>query len=92
MYFFVCVDINESLFRKLIVQLAMDFDQNVSDRMKYLMTLFDKDNDGFVSEQDLRNVYGAIGIQVPVEPIINLIHKFDVDKDNKLNAEGYQNL
>lgn len=67
----------------------MDFDRNVPERMKYLMTLFDKDNDGFVSELDLCQVYDAIGIQVPIEPIRSLISKYDVDGDNKLSVAGW---
>jgi len=85
-----CID--EATFQKLIVQLAVDFDRNIEERMNYLMNLFDKDGDGFVSEADLCNVYDAIGIQVPMDPIKCLISKFDVDGDGKLSAEEFEQL
>ncbi|CAL8137471.1 unnamed protein product [Orchesella dallaii] len=84
--------IDEGLFRKLIIHLAMDFDKNVSDRMKYLMGLFDKDQDGFVSEFDLCEVYDSIGISVPLEPIRCLIQRYDIDGDNKLSVEEFEQL
>jgi len=84
--------IDENLFKKLVVQLAIDFDRNIVERMKYLLTLFDKDKDGFVSEADLCEVYDAIGIQVPKEPIRCLISKFDVDMDGKLSGEEFEQL
>lgn len=61
------------------------------ERMKYLMTLFDKDEDGFVNEKDLCEVYDTIGIQVPMEPIRCLISRYDLDGDNKLSVEGNSN-
>ncbi|ODN01957.1 Calmodulin-like protein 1 [Orchesella cincta] len=84
--------IDEVLFRKLIIYLAIDFDKNVSDRMKYLMGLFDKDQDGFVSEFDLCEVYDSIGISVPLEPIRCLIQRYDIDGDNKLSVEEFEQL
>jgi len=84
--------IDESLFKKLIVQLAVDFDRNIVERMRYLMTLFDKDEDGFVNEADLCQVYDAIGIQIPMDPIRCLITKFDVDGDGKLSVDEFEQL
>lgn len=60
--------------------------------MAYLMTLFDKDEDGYVDEGDLCGVYDTIGIQVPMEPIRCLISKYDVDGDGKLSVTGMDSL
>ena len=50
--------------------------------------MFDKDGDGFITVQELRNVMMNIGEKISEEEILDMIKEADTDGNGKVDFKG----
>lgn len=85
------IDENEFLHWVKRIQ-ALRPDEQVDDETaKNVMAafkVFDSDNDGFITRDELRKAMETIGETVTEEQLTEFIEMADIDKDGKINYEG----
>ena len=50
--------------------------------------VFDKDGNGFIDKQELKEVMGALGEQLTDKEVNKMMKEADLDGDGKVNYEG----
>ena len=58
------------------------------DGLKEAFNAFDKDNDGYINEEELRHVMTNLGENVTNEELADMMKHADTDDDKKINYEG----
>ena len=78
----------------------IDFDeflQMMSKKIKFIdeeteikaaFTVFDKDGNGFISAQELRQVMASLGEKLSEDELDEMMREADVDGDGQINYEG----
>ena len=56
--------------------------------IKLFLTVFDKDGDGFITVQELRNVMNNIGEKISDDEIQDMINEADQDGNGKVDFKG----
>ena len=56
--------------------------------LKEAFNAFDKDNDGYINEEDFRHVMNNLGENVTDEELADMMKHADTDDDKKINYEG----
>lgn len=60
----------------------------VEEELKDTFEFFDKDQNGYLTENELRAVMKTIGEEFTDTEIVNMMHEVDSDKDGKINCQG----
>ena len=63
-------------------------DTDTEEEIKEAFLIFDKDQDGYLTARELRQVMLNLGEKMTDEEIIEMIKEADLDGDGKLNYEG----
>ncbi|KAH3758199.1 hypothetical protein Pelo_9908 [Pelomyxa schiedti] len=66
--------------------------ENTDEEIKEAFRIFDKDNSGSISSQELRNVLNNLGENLNEEEIEELVKEADVDGDGQINYEEFLKL
>ena len=67
--------------------------QGASGSTQAAFNRFDKDGTGLISRDELRDALADImGLELPEDEVLNMIHGTDMDKDGKLNFTEFQML
>lgn len=56
--------------------------------MQYIFRVFDKNNDGLISSNELRHVMTSLGERLTEEEVDDMIKEADLDGDGQVNYEG----
>lgn len=67
-------------------------DTNVEEELREAFRVFDKENQGYLSTTELKNVYTALGVKIGDDELEEMIREHDVDQDNHLNYEEFVNM
>ncbi|XP_017097503.2 calmodulin-1 [Drosophila bipectinata] len=67
-------------------------DTNVEEELREAFRVFDKENNGYLSTTELKNVYTALGVKVGDDELEEMIREYDLDQDNHLNYEEFVNM
>lgn len=82
------LDFNE--FTKILLRRMSDTDR--PEDLRETFTLYDKDNNGFISAAELRTIFASIGMKVSDEEIEEMIREADLDGDGVLLYEEFANM
>ncbi|XP_013421070.1 calmodulin-A [Lingula anatina] len=63
--------------------------QSSKEELLQAFRLFDKDGNGFISAEELRNVMASLGEKLTDEEIKQMIQEADVDGDGQVNYEEF---
>ena len=56
--------------------------------LKEVFNAFDKDNDGYINEEELRDAMNNLGENVTDEELADMVKHADTDDDKKIDYEG----
>ena len=63
-------------------------EQNAEEEMKNLFALIDANQDGFLSEKEIRDMMKGLGEKVKKKHIRKMIKEADLNKDGKISFNG----
>jgi calmodulin len=78
-------------FPEFLILMSQKKKSTIRDNPEYLrkcFAIFDKDNDGFISRDELRNIMTNLGEQLSVQEVEEMIRVADLDGDGRLNYNG----
>ena len=78
-------------FEEFLVMIASK-DKNCDDEIEAAFKLFDKDGDGFISEDELRDVMVSVGENLTDAQIKGMMAVADIDGDNRVGFEDFRGL
>ncbi|XP_016970123.1 calmodulin-2/4 [Drosophila rhopaloa] len=67
-------------------------DTNHEDELRESFRVFDKENNGYISTTELKNVFTALGINIGDDELEDIIREYDLDMDNHINYEEFVNM
>ena len=79
--------IDFSEFLNLMSRKMKDVDSE--EELKEAFRVFDKDQTGFISAQELRHVMTNLGEKLSDEEVDEMIRQVDVDRDEQINYEEF---
>lgn len=83
--------INFDEFLKMMAQKAKNKDDEHED-IKEAFKAFDKNEDGFISVDEMKDVLLSYGLEMAKDDIEEMFTTVDIDKDGKLNFDEFQEL
>lgn len=66
-------------------------DGDSEDELREAFRVFDKNNDGLISSNELRHVMTSLGERLSEEEVDDMIKEADLDGDGQVNYEGEEN-
>lgn len=63
-------------------------DADSEDELREAFRVFDKNNDGLISSNELRHVMTSLGERLSEEEVDDMIKEADLDGDGQVNYEG----
>lgn len=81
-------------FHEFVIMMARksEMQQDENEDIKAAFFVFDKNNDGFVSVDEMREVLSKFDLTTPTEEIEDMIKTVDMDGDGMLSFEEFTNL
>lgn len=67
-------------------------DTNHEEELRDTFRVFDKDNQGYITSIEVKNVLTALGVKVADEELEDIIREYDLDQDNRINYEEFVNM
>ncbi|XP_052853267.1 neo-calmodulin [Drosophila gunungcola] len=67
-------------------------DTNKEDELRDAFRVFDKQNNGYISTTELRNIFVGLGEQLGDDELDEMLREYDIDQDNHLNFEEFVNM
>ncbi|XP_070069848.1 calmodulin-1 [Drosophila takahashii] len=67
-------------------------DTGHEDELREAFRIFDKENNGYITTTELKNVFSALGVKLGDEELEEMIREYDLDQDNHLNYEEFVNM
>ncbi|WAR18065.1 CALM1-like protein [Mya arenaria] len=80
--------VNKSEFRKLFSDQKADIDAQVEE-MKTAFKVFDKDNSGTISRDEIREVLNMAGEKIDDSEIDEMLRKVDIDGDGNISIDEF---
>ena len=62
--------------------------QSVDEEMQHLFNMIDKNNDGFITEKEIKAMLKGLGEKVRKKDIRKMIKEADQNKDGKISFNG----
>lgn len=62
--------------------------QSVDEEMEHLFNMIDKNNDGFITEKEIKTMLKSMGEKVRKKDIRKMIKEADENKDGKISFNG----
>ncbi|XP_041566328.1 neo-calmodulin [Drosophila elegans] len=67
-------------------------DTSKEEELRDAFRVFDKQNNGYISTTELRNIFVGLGEKVGDDELEEMIREYDIDQDNHLNFEEFVNM
>lgn len=83
--------LNFEEFLEMMVQKAK-VENNVDEDIKEAFRIFDKDSDGYVSADEMKQTLSSFGVQISREEVVKIIESVDGDRDKMLNFSEFSCL
>ncbi|XP_016943367.1 calmodulin [Drosophila suzukii] len=77
-------------FCNIIVRKMRDTGQE--QELREAFRIFDKENNGYITTTELKNVFSALGVKLGDDELEEMIREYDLDQDNHINYEEFVNM
>ncbi|XP_017078918.1 neo-calmodulin [Drosophila eugracilis] len=67
-------------------------DTGQEEELRDTFRVFDKENNGYITIIELKNIFTALSVKVSDEELEDMIREYDLDQDNKINYEEFVNM
>ncbi|XP_017047357.1 calmodulin-2/4 [Drosophila ficusphila] len=67
-------------------------DTSREEELRDSFRVFDKQNNGFISLNDVKTIFMALGEKVEDDELEEMIREYDTDQDNHINFEEFVNM